>query len=171
MHGTIDSRRFRLLVAALVLAVGAIPLTHNVGTAQAQTATQMQFFGPDGSGFERFVDVGRKGYSPGDDSFFSVKLVDTSTEEVAGRAVGLCTAIVPSRTNTLQRCEFQVNLPTGSILAIASFRVAALEQGAPLAIAGGTGDYNDVAGTLTLTNAKRQGKTGALIDIELISHP
>lgn len=159
------------MLGLIVVGAAGLVIAEHPQKAAAQTSSQMQFFGPDGSGFERFVDVGKKGYSSGDDTYFKVDLIDTSTDAVAGNAVGICTALKPSPANTLQRCEFQANLDGGSILAIASFKVATLEAGAALAIVGGTGAYNSAAGTLTFTSTERDGATGALIDIDLVTHP
>ncbi len=160
------STRLKLFTGITSVAVVALSLTP---ASSQQPPSTREFFSPDATGFERFIDVKRKGPSNGDYFLMSHPLQDPADGTRVGKTYGICTILKldPQHTNTVQSCEIQLDLADGSVMTQGTFSVALLEDGAPIAITGGTGSYSQAAGTLTLTGAQVEGESGVLLTLEL----
>jgi hypothetical protein len=104
-----------------------------------------------------YVDLGVSGRSPGDIDVYSVLLYNKRiTPKSIGHAGMVCTA-VSARS---QSCNATYFLPRGEIVVsgVISSRLIYI-----LAVVGGTGLYNNVRGTLTVTSLDRKPSKELLV--------
>jgi hypothetical protein len=96
------------------------------------------------------VDVGRRGRSPGDVEITRRLLFNKRIKQSAiGRAELVCTVL----TGNSRHCTGTYVLPAGKIAVSGEMRYRQFFQ---LAVTGGTGFYNNVRGTLTVTSLGRK---------------
>lgn len=161
--------RSALLIGAGALAMVGL-LIAMVGPAASQAQVTTEYFSPDSSGFERFIDVKKEGPSNGDYFLLGHALQNPEDGTRVGRMFGICTIIKidPQHANTIQTCEIQLNLADGGVMTEGTFSVALLDEGATIAVTGGTGNYSQAAGTLTLTGTEVDGESGVLLSLDLL---
>jgi hypothetical protein len=128
-----------------VTAAVAVPLL--TGSASASGSQQFTVYAVHGS--ETFVDVGKKGFSAGDNDVNSSQL--TQGGRTVGWETGSClTTAVSNQAD--QICHFVLNLVGGQIVADGAVRSGQQGPGAfTLAIIGGTGSYRTAGGELHVT--------------------
>lgn len=103
------------------------------------------------------VDVGKKGRSPGDVDVYSQLLFNKRIRPTAiGRAMMVCTAV----GTTGQSCTATYFLPQGEIVVQGVIDSHLIYE---LAVVGGTGLYNNVRGSLTVTSLKRKPSQELLV--------
>jgi hypothetical protein len=103
------------------------------------------------------VDVGKKGRSPGDVDVYTQLLFNKRIRPNAiGRATMVCTAVGV----TGQSCTGTYVLPKGEIVAQGVIGSRLIYE---LAVIGGTGLYNNVRGSLTVTSLKRKPSQELLV--------
>ena len=141
---------FAVATGAVVVAVYALPGAQALdrpGTIQISDAESRH----------AHVDVGAKGHSVGDLDVYSVLLYNKRiTPRSIGHGTMLCTVV----GSTGQSCQATYFLPRGELVAegmITSRLIYAL------AVVGGTGLYNNVRGTLTVTSIKRKPSKELLV--------
>ena len=107
------------------------------------------------------IDLGDRGQGPGDLFVFAGDLTDgTATGPKVGRAAGSCitTSGDAAKPGDLL-CAITLTLRGGQIQTQAVYDSAALFGGSvvPLAITGGTGDYENASGTMSLHARNPEG--------------
>ncbi len=111
------------------------------------------------SGFDRMIDVGRKGFSPGDYSVGVKPLFDAATGARKGRLVSTFTFVQPIGKNGGRGyVEGTHELADGKITFYGSFSFS--DDDVAFAVTGGTGAYSGVRGTVTDSPGRCRGKKG-----------
>lgn len=126
------------------LALGATgPASARTGTAGHTFTVRVHH------GNETNVDLGRSGFSAGDEDLVVARL--TRDGRNVGRLVGNCTTVRVARTAD-QLCEFVLHLAGGQITASGTTRAGQSGPGTfALPILGGTGRYLGADGQLAVT--------------------
>ncbi|HEY2879042.1 hypothetical protein [Nocardioides sp.] len=135
--------------AATLAATG----TASAGTADSQRATSFTVRGHHGS--ETNLDLGKSGFSAGDQDLFTGSLTHHGTH--AGSFVGTCTTARVGKTSADQLCTFVLHLAHGQIMASGTTRSGKSGPGTfALPILGGTDRYQTAGGQIavTATNGK-----------------
>jgi hypothetical protein len=149
-------------VAVLAAGAGTAGVLAATGTANAGTAATASdtaaasrtFTVTVHHGSDTDLDLGRSGFSAGDQSLFTGAITRHGTH--VGHVVGSCTTARVSKTAD-QLCEFVLHLGKAQITALGSVRAGKQGPGTfLLPIAGGTGTYRTAAGQIavTATNGK-----------------
>lgn len=103
------------------------------------------------------VDLGRTGPSAGDQDVYSTTLYN---KRITSRSIGHGTMVCTSVGTTGQSCEATFVLPRGEIVALGAIDSRLIYE---LAVVGGTGLYNNVRGSLTVTSLKRKPSRQLLV--------
>jgi hypothetical protein len=104
-----------------------------------------------------YVDVGKAGRSPGDVDVYTQLLFNKRIQEKAiGRATMVCTAVGSSG----QSCAATYVLPQGKIVVQGVIGTRLIYD---LAVIGGTGLYDNVRGSLTVTSLRRKPSRELLV--------
>jgi hypothetical protein len=103
------------------------------------------------------VDSGRAGPSAGDLDVYSLLLYNKRiTERALGRGEVVCTALGSKG----QSCHATYFLPKGEIVALGAINSRLIYE---LAVVGGTGLYNNVRGSVTVTSLRRKPSRELLV--------
>jgi hypothetical protein len=123
----------------------------------------------DRRGFNKDIDVGKNGFSPGDYSVFRDKLLDTQTGNSAGGLVGRATfvKIFRKRNDGLFIADVTTHLRRGSITAYGTGKFRKFRTGLKFAITGGTGSYNQAQGAVLVKAGKCGGRPGVRLTFNL----
>ena len=160
-------------LVALVGAVSAVMLVANPGPVVSQQPAERQtlsFFDPRATDFEKFLNEGRRGISPGDTILFVEKQLDPETCERAGKLVGRIQIVKRAgRENALFHGDFTLLLSSGKITAAGAGKFSDFMSTDPMfAVTGGTETYRDASGEVTLTeDVEMCGKKGALTTVDV----
>lgn len=165
--------RATALGTLVVSAIGLWVFSAGSVSSQAPPArTTLTFFDPNKTNFEKFIDVGREDFSPGDYSIFIENLKDPDTCEGAGKIIGKFTiSKVVGRENAFFVVDFGFRLPDGTITGYhaGKFSDFASDTRNHLAVTGGTQVYEDATGEFTLDEDTQMcGTRGALITVDLL---
>ena len=167
-------------VKALIVLVAAMSAVVLVGTAMPVVSQQpaerqtLTFFDPNKTNFERFINEGKRGISPGDTILFVDAQFDTETCEKAGQLIGNLQIIKNVGTeNAIFDGGFTLILGDGKIVAGGASKFSDFAGDAPVfAVTGGTGAYRDVSGEISITeDVEMCEKKGALTTIDLGPQP
>lgn len=153
-------------VSAIVLVGGALPVVSQQ-PAERQTFT---LFDPQATQFEKFINQGKRGISPGDVVLFVEKQLDPDTCEKAGKLVGRIQIVKNvGKQNALFQGSFTLLLSGGKITAGGAAKFSDFMSTDPIfAVTGGTGTYRDASGEVTLTeDAEMCGEKGSLTTIDV----
>lgn len=154
----------------MVLVGTAVP----VGSQQPAERRTITLFDPAKTNYERFLNEGKQGLSPGDTVLFVENQLDTETCERAGQLVGniMITKILKGE-NALFEGSFTLLLPDGKITAGGVARFSEFMNTEPIfAVTGGTGAYRDASGEVTIQEGVELcGKAGDLTTIDLGPQP
>jgi hypothetical protein len=140
-----------LATAAAATAALTLSGAHVVPAASAidppRTMTFIEPFSSDRSPHGRYIDIGKKGMSPGDMIFHTKQ---TAVEEGTGRRVGSdgVETILTADGGTVAVSD-TVRLPGGHVLVAGTLRHT--DRTAALAVIGGTGAYANAHGEVTIT--------------------
>jgi hypothetical protein len=104
-----------------------------------------------------YVDLGRKGYSPGDYFLSRGRLLDASGKP-AGRLGGIWTIV----SRQADHVSVDLGLPAGTIFVTGQIRHTT--PGSTLTIAGGTGRYTGARGTVAF---RYTSQTTAALDVHV----
>ena len=127
--------------------------TASAGTADSPRSASFTVRGHHGS--ETDLDLGKSGFSAGDQDLFTGSLTRNGSH--AGSFVGTCTTARVGKTSADQLCTFDLHLAHGQIMASGTTRSGKSGPGTfALPILGGTGRYQTAAGhiAVTATNGK-----------------
>lgn len=158
-------RTFAIGATATVVAVLVVWL------APASIAqTQIQLLDREGP-FEKFVDVGRPGFSAGDQILETHPLLDPADETVVGRDFGRLTIlrVVRGGEDFDVIVDSTIRLADGDIAVYGEARFSSFftPEGGTFAIIGGTGAYRGMAGSANYAATETEGEF--LITIELLA--
>ncbi len=142
--------RTRILLAALAAAALAPAAAH----ATPATMLHLELPGTKST----YVDLNRKGYSPGDYFLSSGRLLDRGSHKPVGRLGGVWTIL----SRSADHATFDLGLTDGTIFV--SGRISHTAPSSTLAVAGGTGSYRGSHGTVAF---RYLGQTTAALDIRL----
>ncbi|MDP9067597.1 MAG: hypothetical protein M3N53_04485 [Actinomycetota bacterium] len=161
-------------VLTFVLLVGGVLLgSLQPASSQASGGRTLTFFDPNRTDFEKNIDEGREGFSPGDWGVIKDRFFDPDTCEKAGTFLGRFTFVKAAGQNDgfflldggalLSDGKLTFYWP-GRFTEFASPDAA----GAGGAVTGGTGPYAGAGGTVTVREDQQMcDKNGALVTIEL----
>ncbi len=170
------NRKTLYVVTALVVLIGAIVVfAVPAGSQQPQQRTTLTFFDPNRTNWEKFVDVGRGDFSPGDTILFVDAQFDPETCDRVGTLVGRLTiSRLLGRENAWTIGDFTLKLPAGKIMASGAAKFAEFDQTerAVFAVTGGTDAYRDVSGDVSIQEDVRMcDRKGALVTIDTGPQP
>jgi hypothetical protein len=156
------TRTATTVLAVAAAAAGTAVAVSAVGTASAGTASAGTASARPGSftvqahhGTDTNVDLGKHGFSAGDQDLFTGTL--TRQGKHVGRLVGTCTTARVGAATADQLCEFVLHLGGAQITASGSVSSSPKGPGTfALPVTGGTGRYASASGQIavTATNGK-----------------
>jgi hypothetical protein len=158
------------VIGLIALIVGsAIP----VASQQPAERTTLTFFDPRRTDYDKFVNAGRRGFSPGDVLLFIEKLRDPETCDRAGKIIGKFTVSkLVGRQNAFFLLDYNFRLPDGTITGSHGGKFSDFESDTRnhLAVTGGTHAYRDATGEFTIVQSedKMCGSRGDLITVDLL---
>jgi hypothetical protein len=151
-------RRRRTKFTATLLTLGAVcaaaALAAAAGASSAKPVIRLELPATKST----YVDLNRKGYSPGDYFLTSGKLLNLPAKNHAGRLGGVWTILSRSADNA----TFDLGLGNGTIFVAG--RIVHSARTSTLAVTGGTGRYNGARGTVTF---RYLSETSAELDVHL----
>lgn len=131
--------------------------------------TVIDVFQPE-RGYSKTVDVGKPGFSAGDVIFESQPLLDPSDESTVGRATLRLTIVkTVGQEDALVIVDYTAQLADGNISGYGPFKFSDLTAGATFAVTGGTGIYDQVRGSVTVTEEKLNGVAGATLSFHIFT--
>ena len=164
-------KRITCVVALMVVASAAVLIAAGpVGSQPQQQRGAITMFDPNATDFERFIDRGRQGISPGDTILFSDTQFDPETCDSLGKLVGRLQIVKNvGRENALFIGDFTVNLADGKITVGGSGKFSEFDQADPVfAVTGGTEAYRDASGDVSFQEETQMcGKRGTLTTIDV----
>jgi hypothetical protein len=134
-------------IVAFVVGGGAFAAASGSGGGDDQTTRMVVI---EKSTSQRYLDLGKRGFSVGDEFFFSSNLWNQARTERVGSIRGYCVILNRSQSH----CQVTGHLRGGTI------EVAGLVSDSPssvLAITGGTRAYRDAGGQVRTQNLNDQG--------------
>ena len=134
-----------LVLVAVMLAMSALPAV----SQQPPPRNTLTFFDPNKTTWEREIDAGRKGFSPGDTVLLVDAIFDPETCERQATLVGrLEISKFVSEGNAWYVGDFTLKLADGKLIAEAAAKFSEFEQTEKgvFAITGGTDAYRDASG-------------------------
>lgn len=140
----------RLIAVGAVVAAGAAGTAAlTTGTATAGTPTSGSFTVRAHHGSDTNIDLGKSGFSAGDQDLFTGAL--TRDGKHVGALTGQCTTVHVGRTAD-QLCTFDLTLGASQIATSGAVRAGQAGPGTfTLPIVGGTGRYRHAGGQITVT--------------------
>lgn len=166
-------------IAVLALAAIALSMVVMLGTAgpvgsqQPAERQTITLFDPRQTPYERDIDTGKKGFSPGDEFLFIENLKDPETCEKLGRLVGHGQVVkfIGDRDGLIT-IDVTADLESGKIVAGGAVQFTEFETaaGQPLfAVTGGTKAYRDASGEVSFGADRVDlcGTRGDLITIDI----
>jgi opacity protein-like surface antigen len=142
------------VLAAAVLASAVLAAAGTASSAQRSSVIHLKLPGTKST----YVDLGRKGYSPGDYFLATGRLLDAATGKLAGHLGGVWTLLSRAADNA----AFDLGLARGTI--IVDGRIVHAAKQSVLTVTGGTGAYQGARGTVTF---RYLTETTAALDVSL----
>lgn len=168
-------RRYVVLLLAVVT-TSAIVTLGAMGPAGSQQPAERQtitVFDPRKTPYEKELDNGKKGFSPGDEFLFIENLKDPETCEKVGKLVGhtQIVKLIGDRDGVFT-VDVTVDLKNGKITVYGASRFSEFETqaGQPIfAVTGGTRAYRDASGEVSFGEDRVQlcGTRGELVTFDL----
>lgn len=146
------SRTRSIIAGAIVTAAaaGTVALMATTSDASAGTPSSGTFTVQAHHGTETSLDLGKAGFSAGDQDLFVDRLGRNG--QLVGWLAGSCTTARVGRSSADQLCEFVLHFGSSQITSSGAVRAG---QGGPgtftLPISGGTGRYRGAAGQIAIT--------------------
>jgi hypothetical protein len=137
--------------------------------AASQQDTTLALCDTNRSGYEKNVNTGKKGFSPGDGFVFSDPLLNRQSGNRAGRLVGQITflRIFRQPQDVLFHAHVSIQFPKGKVTVFGHGKFRGLRNGFKLPITGGTGRYNGAGGNADIQSGKCRGKPGIRITLNV----
>lgn len=160
-----NGRRKLTMLGAAVL-VGAMLVAWLAPPSLAQT--QIRILDREGP-YERFVDVGKPGFSPGDTVLESHPLLDASDQRVVGRSFTRFTIlrVLKGGEDLIAILDLTVRLTDGDISLYGPVRFSELFSpgGATFSVVGTTGAYDGMTGSANAVATDTEGEFLVTIDL------
>jgi hypothetical protein len=169
MNKNLRATSLGVLVASLgLLAVSSFPVSSQVPPSR----TTLTFFDPIKTDFGKFINEGRRGFSPGDEFLFIENLKDPETCEGAGRIIGKFTVSkLVGQENSFVLADFGFRLADGTITGYHAGKFTDFESATRnhLAVTGGTQIYRDASGEFTIDTGQQMcDSKGDIITVDLL---
>jgi hypothetical protein len=161
-------------VAASVVALSALIVGSAIPVASQEPPerTTLTFFDPRRTDYDKFVNAGRRGFSPGDVLLFIEKLKDPETCDRAGKIIGKFTVSkLAGKQDAFFLLDFAFRLPDGTITGYHGGKFSDFESETRnrLAVTGGTQPYRDATGEFTIVQSDKMcGSKGDLVTVDLL---
>lgn len=159
--------RRKLTAAGAVALVGGLVVAWLAPSSLAQA--QIQVIDREGP-YERFVDVGKPGFSPGDTVFESHPLLDAADRTVVGRSFTRFTIlrVIEGGEDLIAILDLTVRLADGDISLHGPVRFSRFlsPDGVTFAVIGATGAYEGMTGSANAVATDTEGEF--LVTIHLI---
>jgi hypothetical protein len=121
-------------------------------------------------GFEKFVNVGKRGLSAGDWSVASSPVFNPATGDRVGRTYLRFTIVKPiGRRDARSLVDGVVQLGRGKVSFYGTFKFSGFPQGVTTPITGGTGSFAGAGGTLTARSGRCDGAAGTRLTFEVVT--
>jgi hypothetical protein len=164
--------RKKLVVLGVVTALigSGVVLGAMVPAASQQPGTTFTVCDRNRGGYNKDVDLGKKGFSAGDQFLEVDTLRRLKSGAKVGRLVvrGSFVRVFRKQQDALFIVDFTATLRNGKVSGYGYTRFSKFErEGGKFAIVGGTGSYNDVRGAVVVTGGRCGGKPGAHIRFNL----
>lgn len=144
------SRTMITAAGGAAVAAGIAITLATTGTASASTPSTGTFTVRAHHGSEANVDLGKTGFSAGDEDLVVSPL--TYQGHRVGRLVGNCTTVRAGRSSADQLCEFVLHIGKSQLTAAGTVGAGKRGPGTfTLPILGGTGRYRDAGGAIAVT--------------------
>ena len=159
------------LVAVMIVAI-ALP----AGSQQPQQRTTITMFDPNKTNWEKFIDQGRKDFSPGDTILFVDAIFDPETCARRATLIGrLSISKRVGRQNAWFLGDFTLKQADGKLIAegAAKFSEFAQTDKGVFAITGGTDAYRDASGEVKFQEDEvtRCDRRGTLFTVDIGPQP
>jgi hypothetical protein len=155
--------------ALSVAAIAAVALVAWLAP-QSVAQTQIQVLDHEGP-FEKAIDLGTAGFSPGDLTLGTHKLFDVDGTTVVGRDFERLQVlrVLAGGEDFNFVYDSTIRLADGDIVLYGEGRISDIftPGGATIVVTGGTGSYDDAGGTATFTTTQNEGEF--LITIDLVT--
>jgi hypothetical protein len=155
--------RSKLVLGAAMGMAGV--LVALLGPAASQEARrEIEVFSTD-LGFVKQIDLGRKGFSSGDLILGRDPLLDPERGEKVGREVFRAqnVRVFPKARDGLVIVDATVILPEGRLVWHGTARFSQFNEGIDFAVTGGTGEFRDATGSVTVKNGRVGDVRGRLL--------
>jgi hypothetical protein len=117
-----------------------------------------------GRGYNKDIDVGKTGFSPGDYSLFTDKLYDRDTGEGYGHDIGRFTFVKATGPRDGQvLLDVTAVTPHGKLTLYGPGKFSQFQTGFRMAVTGGTGRYRNSSGGIVVKNGNCLGHRGTVI--------
>lgn len=165
MHG---KRRILAIASSVVLAGGGLAAWLVPATSASAGNVQIQVFDAEGP-YEKVVDVGKPGFSPGDHILESHPLLDPADGSTVGRDFTRLEVmkVLHGGEDFLLLVDFTARLADGDIVVSGPIRFSQFTTGGTLSVIGGTGAYELARGTVSSTGGEVGGTEGVILSFDL----
>ena len=161
----------RKLIAVTVAAMTIALLALWLVPASSQPASRhvtLQVFDSEKTGYEKNVDVGKKGFSPGDEFLAVDPLLNPDTCKKAGTSITRGTVIRQlGNRNGNFLFDGTLRLPAGRLTFEFGGRFSEFSKRIEVPVTGGSGAFDGATGQGTATRGKRCGEPGELISLDV----
>ena len=157
---------FITVIGSIAVVGGVLAACLATGSSASTGDTQIQVFKPDGP-YEKFVDVGKAGFSPGDQILQWQALLDPADGSMVGRVVARVEIVKHRGKDDLFILDGTAKLEGGSIVFYGAARVSQFETGIAFPVTGGSGIYEHASGKVTAVTDKVSGTSGVLLSFDL----
>ena len=158
----------KAIILAVLAVLGVSAALGAPASSQGSNRVQIHAYELE-EGYSKLIDEGPKGLSAGDVIFENLPVFDEATDDRVGDTATVITVIRGPKGNPLLWLDCEVGLARGSITFAGGVRMAAMfGDGALFSVTGGTGDYQDVSGTVMATHDERDGKSIFTFDFDVV---
>lgn len=162
-------RRKLMALGVVTALVGSGVVIGTMVPAASQQGGTITVCDQNRTGYNKDISVGKKGFSPGDFSVFTDKLLNPQTGRGAGRLVGRAVIVKVLRkpNDALFIADLTTYFPKGKITWYGPGKFRGFRTGLKLAITGGTGIYNQARGGVIVKDAMCRGRRGLRLTFNL----
>ena len=162
-------KRIRVFGSVAGIAASAIVLATLVPASSQQAATTTKrVCEVNNTGFSKFIDVGKHGFSAGDYQLSSTPVYDTATgKRVATDVVKITIVNRIGKRNARFILDATLVFKAGRVTAYGPGLFSNFRKGINFAVTGGTGAYRLADGTAFAKNGLCRGKPGVHITLNL----
>lgn len=163
-----------IAIVAAAASLGIVMSGVPVNSQQPPERQTIQTFDPRKTNYERFINEGKQGLSPGDTIMFVENQLDPETCEPVGKLIGKIQIIrIHGENDATFMGGFTMKLAGGKIIAEGVARFSEFESTDPIfAVTGGTETYKDASGEVVIQEGVTMcDKQGDLTTIDIGPQP